>query len=342
MKTIAPESFILFNQQLAAMLALDLPLPESLRQVSAQMEDPGLRRAVDAVTREVERGGSYSQAIEKQAADLPELYGAMVKAGEEGGSLAEILRQAAAYQHEMLLFENKVKANLVYPAMLLVGALMLVALFGFLVIPRMALLVESAGFVQARLPLPTRLLLWLAGSRALLVATATAAAGGFLYRVRLAESWEENQFRLPFWGDLALAAFVARIAATLGVLLKNGVPLDQALLLTGNTLDNRLVRAALDQARRAVRGGKMLGPSLAATGLFPTAFTWMVGAAEERGGLEACLMDAGRYYQQRVERLSQVLARSVEPLLLLLLGIAVAALALASFLPMFSMGELIG
>lgn len=341
MKTIAPESFILFNQQLASMLALELPLPDSLRQVSAQMDDARLREAVDAVAREVERGGSYSQAVEKRAGDLPEFYGAMVKAGEEGGSLAEVLRQSAAYQHELLLFENKVKANLVYPAMLLAGALLLTVLFGFLVIPRIAFLIETAGVVRSRLPLPTRLLLWLWGSPVLPLAAAAAAAWTYRSRLWLADLWAEAQFRAPFWGDLAISAYVARICTTLGALLKTGVTLDQALLLTENTLDNRRVRAALGQARRAASAGGKLGPSLAAAGLFPQAFTWMVGAAEERGGLEACLTEAGRYHQQRVERMSLLLARSVEPVLLVLVGVAVGLLAVATFLPMFSLGNLV-
>ncbi|MBI5210812.1 MAG: type II secretion system F family protein [Elusimicrobia bacterium] len=350
MKTISRESFILFNEQLSSMLGLDLPLPESLRQVSFELQDKRLATTLAEVIRDVERGKSYAEAVDKRASELPELYGAMVKAGEESGNLAEILRQTASYHHDMMMLENKVKANLIYPGILTAALVLLLLLYGLHVVPRMATIFASVAprdllgpYRSVSLPWPTRLLVWFGGSYLFPALCVCAAAAGWRYRQRIAHWWEANQFMAPVWGDLMLSAYIARICRTLGVLLKSGVALNEALLLTEKTLPNRVVAESFQAARRSVTAGKKLGASLSAAGFFPPAFTWMVGMAEEREGVERCLLEAGEYYQHRVERRSQLLARLVEPALLVMFGVIFGFLVIAYFgpliMPVFGGGE---
>lgn len=343
MKSISSRSFIQFNEQLAAMVALDLPMPESLRRASGDMGDPRLARTVAALAREIEKGSSLSSAVSNHPGELPEVYAAMIKAGEASGNLAQVLRQMSSYSHDMHLLKSRAKASLIYPAMLSVMFLGLMMVFSFLVAPAFE---NIFGSFDAELPSLTRFVLDIGDAFAhpsplAVAALALLAAAAFMRRSFLKEWWDGFQLRLPWWGDFALSTLISRACATLGVLLDNGVPLVDALTLTQASSDNRVVRAALDQARDAVTRGEKAGSALAKTGVFPKTFTWLLTAAEERGDFDSCLQETGAYHARRADRIAKAMALALGPAMIAACGLVFGTVVIAMFLPMFSLGSLV-
>ena len=342
MKSISSKSFVLFNEQLAAMSRLDLPLPESLRRASAELDDKGMARTVEALAREIERGSSLSQAIAKHPGELPEVYAALVKAGEAGGNLPEVLRQMTTYSHEMLLLKSKAKANLIYPAMLAAGFVLVSLLFTLLVLPGFELIYSTFG---SELPLLTRIVIGIDGAvfhHPITLAAALSLAAAALFRRRRAvmDWWEVFQFRVPLWRDFVLSTMIARSCATLGMLLKNSVPLTEALTLTEASVESPRVSGALAQVRASVARGGKAGAALEKTGVFPKSLTWLLSAAEERGDLDSCLLETAAFYQRRADRLGQAMTVLMEPIFIVVCGVVFGTVIVALFQPMFSLGQL--
>ena len=341
MKSISSQSFVLFNEQLTAMVRLDLPLPESLRRASAEMGDKGLARTIESLAREVERGSSFSAAIAKHSGELPEVYAALVKAGEASGNLPEVLRELTTYSYDMMLLKSTAKANLIYPAMLAATFAAVALLFTFYIMPSFEVLFHTFG---SELPLPTQIFMNLSGAifhhpAVISVMSALAAAAVIKRRNELMSWWEEVQLRVPVWGDYALSTLIARLCATLGLLMKNAVPLSEALTLTEASIENRTVRGALAQVRASVARGEKAGAALVKTGVFPRTFTWLLSAAEERGDLESCLLETAVSHQRRADRLGRAMALLMEPIFIVVCGAVFGAVIIALFLPMFGLGS---
>lgn len=349
MNRAAAESLILFNRQLASMVALDLPLPEGLRRVGAELQDPAFARTVAELAGDVERGASFGEAVEKRRGGLPEVYAALVRSGEAGGGLAEALRQAASYQEQMLQLTSKAQAALVYPAILAVCLFGLVLLFGVVLLPRMSMILQAFastwGDAGLRLPLPTRLLFGLGrlmNHWATYALAAAAAAIAWRARARLSAWLEERQLRLPVWREFMTSVLMARFCMTLGRLLQLGVGLSEAFSLTRKTMDNRVFEEAVAKAGESIEKGGKVAEALAATGVFPKTATWLLASSEEKGDLVACLSELGDYYHRASERRALLLARVLEPVIIVAAGLVVGFVVIAFFLPLFSLGGAIG
>ena len=343
MKTVSAESLILFNRQLASMVGLDLPLPESLRRAGADMQDPALAKTAALLAEEVERGSSFSQALDKHKDALPEMYGAMVKAGEAGGNLSETLRRAAAYEEQMLMLSNKLQASLVYPAIILTGLAGLLGLFALFVIPRMRILLQQFQNWGGVLPIPTRILLFfgtLLGHWLTYVFLASLAVVAYRRREEVLRWLGERQFRIPFWNDFVTMILMARFCKTLGELLSRGVGMIEAFSLTRKTMGNRVFEEAVAKAAASVERGGKLSEAMAQTGVFPTTATWLLGAAEEKGDLVACLAELGDCYHQAAERRGLLLAQLIEPFTIIVLGLCVGFVVISFFMPLFGLGSL--
>ncbi len=344
-KPVSAEALALFNRQLAAMLGLELPLPESLRRASADLGDPRLAAAAAELAREVEGGGALSEGVARRTGELPEIYAALIRAGEAAGNLAEALRWGADYSEKMASLSNRIRSAMIYPAILLGGFVALLLLLGMWVVPRMRFLLEFgiSGF-RMELPLPTRFIFGLWGVVGHWAAwAALAAAGAALYsQRRKAWAWiEEFQFRVPLWKDFMLCALLSRFCRTLLALLKSGVAVQEAFNLTKRTMGNRVFEEALAKSGEAVAAGGRIADSLGRTGVFPATFTWILGAAEARGDLLACLGELADYYEHACERRALLLERAIEPAVMAALGLIVGATVVAFFLPMLSLGTFV-
>ncbi|MFH1353451.1 MAG: type II secretion system F family protein [bacterium] len=342
MKKISLESFILFNQQLASMLELDLPLTESLKRISAEMKDKRLIKTIEELTKEIEKGSSFSQALAKYSDSLPEVYSAMVKAGEESGNLSEVLHQMASYSQDLLILKNKVKANMIYPAILIVGLVLEMLLFSFIIIPRSLILFnEVYSSFGRRLPVLTRIVIGIGnflGSYQAFILLIIFLIAAFAFRRKI-KMWAEN--KIPFWSDFILSVIISRFYKTLGHLLKNGVGIIEAFTLTEKTVGNRIIETGLAKAREFISKGEKIGSALKKAEIFPLTLTWILSAAEERDDLENWLMATGDYYQQRADGRSQIIVKIIEPVILVVFGLIVGTIVIAYFLPIFNMGSMV-
>jgi len=342
MKKISLESFILFNRQLASMLELDLPLTESLKRISTEMKDKRLIETIEELTKEIEKGSSFSQALAKYSDALPEMYSAMVKAGEESGNLSEVLHQMASYSQDMLILKNKVKANMIYPAILIVGIILVMLLFNFIVIPRMLILYNEIFLpFGKRLPILTRIVIGIGnflGSYQVFILLIFFLIAVLAFRRKIKMLAENLQFKIPFWSDFILSVIISRFCKTLGHLLKNGVGIIEAFTLAEKTTGNKIIKTGLTKARELISKGEKIGSALKKAEIFPPTLTWVLSAAEERDDLEKWLMVTGDYYQQRAEGKSQIIVKIIEPVLMVVFGLIIGTFIFAYFLPIFCMG----
>ena len=340
------QRLVQFTQQLATLLNAGQPLDRALTILLDLPEDEAARRTIGDI-REAVRGGSpLSQALERQHGTFSRLYVNMVRAGEAGGTLQETLQRLAEYMERSRELRGKVINALIYPAILVVMVgLSLLFLLGY-VVPQFAGMYES---LDAELPFFTRVVLgvgelvrdwWL-----LLLAVPLLALLWFDRRLRN----PEFRGRFDKWilgtkvaGTLVARLETARLARTLGTLLRNGVPLLAALGISRNVLGNRALAADVDAAAEQVKGGSGLSPALGRGERFPRLALQMIQVGEESGALDAMLLrTADTFEQQTAQALDRMLAALV-PAVTLLLAAIVMVVILAVLVPIYDLTNVIG
>ena len=345
-KPFSGQRLVQFTQQLATLLNAGQPLDRALTILLDLPEDEAARRTI-ADIREAVRGGSpLSQALERQHGTFSRLYVNMVRAGEAGGTLQETLQRLAEYMERSRELRGKVINALIYPAILVVMVgLSLLFLLGY-VVPQFAGMYES---LDAELPVFTRLVLgvgelvrdwWL-----LLLAIPLLALLWFDRRLRNPEfraRFDEWILGAKVAGTLVARLETARLARTLGTLLRNGVPLLAALGISRNVLGNRALAADVDAAAEQVKGGAGLSSALGRGERFPRLALQMIQVGEESGALDAMLLKtADTFEQQTAQALDRMLAALV-PAVTLLLAAIVMVVILAVLVPIYDLTNVIG
>ncbi len=336
-----------FTRQFSAMTAAGLPMVACLDTISGQVENRPLREAVAKVSVDVQGGGALAEALSQHPRIFNRLYCAMVRAGEAGGMLGDILKRLADYQERQANLQRRIRGALAYPAVvLLVTAGALAALMTF-VVPTFASMLTDLG---AALPASTRLVIQASEIVRRFWMPALASFAGILiwfvlsyrrspaFRLQL----DTLLLRLPVLGDLARKSAIARFSRTLGALLTGGVPLPAALEITAETAGNGAVEAALLQTLEAVKAGNTISSRLARAGLFPAMVVQMVSVGERTGGLAEMLTRISDYYEVEVDTALGTVTSLIEPVLIVLMGIAVAAVLIAMYLPMFEITQGLG
>ena len=340
------QRLVQFTQQLATLLNACQPLDRALTILLDLPEDEAARRTIGDI-REAVRGGSpLSQALERQHGTFSRLYVNMVRAGEAGGTLQETLQRLAEYMERSRELRGKVINALIYPAILVVMVgLSLLFLLGY-VVPQFAGMYES---LDAELPFFTRVVLgvgelvrdwWL-----LLLAVPLLALLWFDRRLRNPEfraRFDEWILGTKVAGTLVARLETARLARTLGTLLRNGVPLLAALGISRNVLGNRALAADVDAAAEQVKGGSGLSPALGRGERFPRLALQMIQVGEESGALDQMLLKtADTFEQQTAQALDRMLAALV-PAVTLLLAAIVMVVILAVLVPIYDLTNVIG
>ena len=345
-KAFAGARLVRFTQQLATLLGAGQPLDRSLSILLDMPEDEGARRTIADVRDAVRGGASLSTALERQHGTFSRLYVNMVRAGEAGGSVQETLQRLADYLERSQALRGRVVNAMIYPAILLVvigGALLF--LLGY-VVPQFAAMYES---LDAPLPLFTKVVLgvglfvrdwWLA-----LVAIPALALWWFdrkrrdpAFRTRF-DGWLLGK---PLAGPLVAKLETARLARTLGTLLKNGVPLLSALGIGRNVLGNRVLAADVEAAADEVKNGIGLSAALGKGKRFPRLALQMIQVGEESGTLDAMLLKtADAFDAETGQALDRMLAALV-PVVTILLASVVGVVILAVLTPLYDLTSAIG
>ena len=344
-RRVAPGEFIVFNQELAALLRAGIPLVESLDIVRRRAENATFKAVLDDVYERVRSGAALSAAFEAQGELFPGVYTASVLAGEKSGGLEEVLRRYIAYARVIGTVRRRTLSALVYPGILLLLSVVVVAIIVLEVVPEFADFYAGMG---AELPLATRVLMsvstTLRGSW-LLVAPAGAGLALVLWRWLAAPErrtmLDRLLLRTPAVGSLARRFATSQLARTLATLLGGGIPLVSALDVAARSIGNRHVADQLASVSREVREGRALAAAMAARGIFPAVAVRMVEVGESSGALQDMLNSIADFFDEEIETTLSRFMTLIEPVLLVVMGIVIAALLLALYWPLLQLGSVV-
>lgn len=333
------------TRQLASLLAARLPLEAALRATLEQAERRHVARTLAAVRDDVRAGHRLAEALAAHPRDFPEIYQALVDAGEQSGDLAQVLERLADYIESRGALRNKVLTAFIYPVIVTVVSIGIVIFLLSYVVPQVV-----GAFSQAHqtLPLLTRMMLSasdFARQWGLLVAGGLAVLF-VLWRLRLRNpsarlAWHARTLKLPVLGRYAMGVDVARFSATLAILTGSNVPLLTALNAARRTLKNCKLQAAVDEATTRVREGSTLAQALQAQRIFPPLLIHLVDSGERTGDLPAMLDRAANVLSIELERRAMTMTAILEPLMILIMGGIVLVIVLAVMMPIMEINQLV-
>jgi type IV pilus assembly protein PilC len=331
-----------FTRQFATMINAGLPLVKCLNILAEQTDSPVLTEVIGDVQHEVEMGRSLSEALAKHPDTFKELYTSMVKAGEIGGVLDDVLLRIANTLESEDEIRRRIKSALTYPiAMFAISVLLLVIMLVF-VVPAFEKMFSDMG---ANLPFLTKIIM---GMSHFLVSWKGAIfvillIVGFVFLRRWAKTpkgrrmLDTLKLKLPVFGTLFHKMSLSRFSRTLGTLVSSGVPILQALEITSKTVGNVLVAEAVDNVRAGVKEGDSIARPLGQSALFPPMVTQMLAIGEETGALDTMLNKVSDFYDSEISATVEALTSLLEPILIVFLGLVVGTIVIALYMPIFSL-----
>ena len=341
-KTVNLEKFLIFNQQFVTLIRAGLPILKSLDLLADKLTDEKLSRHIKAVRDEVKTGTVLSDAFAHQGV-FPSIYITTVLAGEKSGSLVEVLDRYLTYQRLTLAVRKKILVSLLYPSVLICMVIGLMVFLVTYVVPNFADLYKS---MDATLPAATRLLIAVgttARSYVLAGAGGIVLLGVLFYFWSRRESSQETldgiKMRIPLLGGIWTKYQVAQFSRVLSTLLVGGIPLVQGLETSGRSLGTALIKKALDRVSTLVREGRSLSQALTTTGIFPPLAIDMMEVGESTGALPQMLNSVAEFYEEDVSTRITAILSLIEPVIMIFMGIFVAFVLVALYLPIFSLAD---
>ena len=337
------KDFLLFNQEFSTLVKAGLPILQCLEILQKRMEKPDFRAALESVIHDIKGGAALSDAMARHPAYFPPLYTATVKAGEKSGALVDVLLRYITYQKKMIAVMTKLKMALAYPVFLVAALVVVLSIFFLYVIPNFTQMYsDQAG----PLPLLTRLLVDFTGivtRFAPFILAALLAAVGGIYSWQRTEQGRNTldtiKLRIPLLRSFITQYLLAQITRTLATVLRGGIPLVQALDTTAGVISNRAMARRLSEARELVTEGVSLADAFERTRVAPDMTVRMIEVGESSGDLPQMLEDVADYYDQEVENRLTALTTMIEPVLMLTMGLVMAVIVVALYLPIFEMGS---
>lgn len=347
LRRVPPRYLAVFYSQLADLLKSGVPLLRSLELLSRQSTHPALKSVVQDVRDQIADGSRLYDAMRQHPKAFNELMISMVRAGEEGGFMEDVLKRIADFTEHQEELKGRVVGAMVYPAFLLsVGGLVVAALMVWFV-PRFEPIFDNMS-QRGELPWTTSSLLamsnfaqqyWL-----LALGGAGAAVYGLLYWLRTPQGrYRLDQFRLRAigLGPIVRNLAIARFCRVLGTLLRNGVPVLNSLRIAKDATGNKVLSEAIDKAADNVSTGKSLARPLGASGQFPEEIVEMIAVGEEANNLENVLIDVSENLDRRTSRQIEMGVRLLEPILLLMLASVVLYVVVALLLPILQSSSVV-
>ncbi len=345
-RSIKVREFLVFNQELATLLRAGMPLVQSLDLLRRRVESPVFRSVLEDVYEKVRAGTSLSDAFGAHPDLFPRVYTASLFAGERSGNLDAVLRRYVEYTKIIATVKRKTVSALVYPAILTALALTLVSIIVLKVVPAFSDFYTSFG---ADLPLATRVIMGVSNTiRSKFWIVLLVVGGGGL----VAAAWLRQSSRrirthrlllhVPWLGDVARKFSTSQMARTLATLLGGGLPLVNALDIASQSIGNQYMAAQLEVVSTRVREGESLAAALEARGVFPDVAVKMAEVGESTGALQDMLNTVADFYDEEISTNMERFVTLVEPILLVIMGIVIAALLLALYMPLFQLSSVLG
>jgi type IV pilus assembly protein PilC len=342
---ISTREFLVFNQELATLLKAGMPLVQSLDLLKSRVTSPTFRNVLNDVHEQVRAGTALSDAFAVHGGLFPRVYTASLLAGERSGNLDAVLRRYVEYTKIIATVKRKTVSALIYPAILISLALVLVTIIILKVVPAFS---DFYGSFGAELPLVTRIIVkvssflrtefWLilAG-----LALTIAAVVTWVRQPGQKARFDRVMLSLPMLGQVARKFATSQMARTLATLLGGGLPLVNALDIAAKSVGNQFMAAQLDIVSARVREGESFAAALEARHVFPEVAVKMAEVGESTGALQEMLNTVADFYDEEISTTMDRFVTLVEPVLLVVMGLVIAGLLLALYMPLFQLSSVL-
>lgn len=345
MHRIRQKHVMTFTRQLATLIDAGLPIIRSLFILTEQVESVVFKEKIHQMIKDIEGGGSLSEALSKHPKVFDNLYVNMVRAGEIGGVLEAVLNKIAHFLEKRQALKGKVKSAMMYPVVVAVLAGIIVGFILWKIVPRFVDIFQQLGA-----ELPGLTLMLVKASEILLKRTWIVALIGialFIIYKKINSTRDGKYFfdrvkmKVPVFGTLVQKVAIARFAGTLATLVTSGVPILQALDIVRDTSGNEVVARAMDKVYNSVKDGDTIHEPLAECPVFPPLVVHMVAVGEETGAIDQMLNKVAEAYEREVDDTVNALTSILEPLLIVFLGAIVGVIVVALYLPLFSIPKVV-
>jgi type IV pilus assembly protein PilC len=343
---IGMKDLAIMSRQLATMINAGLSLLRALQILAEQTENKALAKVLFSVRGDVEAGSALSFSLGRHPMVFPPLMVNMIKAGEVGGFLDQVLVSVAENYESEVKLRSKIKSAMTYPVVVFCMAILATAGMLLFIVPVFAAMFANLG---GQLPLPTRVLVFM--SQVLKIATIPLIILFIIFMtwwrkhkndLAVRSRLDPLKLKLPIFGNLFKKVAVARFTRNFGTMVRAGVPILQALDIVGETSGNIVVENAAKAVRDSVRSGQSLAGPLREHPVFPPMVVQMISVGEDTGALDEMLHKISEMYDQEVEATTEALTSLIEPLMIAVLGAIVGSMIIALYMPIFTIFDLIG
>jgi type IV pilus assembly protein PilC len=344
-KGVSSREFLVFNQELATLLKAGMPLVQSLDLLKRRVTSPTFRRVLEDVHEQVRSGTAMSDAFAAQGDIFPRVYTASILAGERSGNLDAVLRRFVEYTKIIQTVKTKTISALVYPAILVSLSLALVSFIVLKVVPAFSDFYASFG---ADLPFVTKMIVrfsefirsqfWLI---LIAIAAVVSAAISWIRRPGQQARFDHMLLGLPMVGQVARKFATSQMARTLATLLGGGLPLVNALDIAAKSVGNQFMAAQLDIVSVRVREGESFARALEARHVFPDVAVKMAEVGESTGALQDMLNTVADFYDEEIATSMDRFVTIIEPAMLIIMGLVIAGLLLALYMPLFQLSSVV-
>ena len=343
---VKPKDITIFARQFSTMINAGLSLTKCLSILSTQTDSAALREVIGQIAKDVEAGQSLSDSMVKHPRTFPPIFVNMVRAGETGGVLDEVLLRVADHFEREAALKGRIKSAMTYP--IAMGALVLLILVAMMlfVVPTFQKMFADMG---GTLPLPTQMLVnvshFVAGFGGIfLVALGFGLTFAFKWWTSTPNGrliWDGMKLRAPIFGSIVRKMSLAKFTRTFGTLVSAGVPILSALDIVADTAGNEVVAQAVKKSRSAIKEGETIAKPLSESPVFPSMLVQMISVGEETGALDAMLNKVADFYDTEVSAAVDGLTSIIEPLMMATLGLVVGGMVIALYMPMFNVISLV-
>ena len=342
---VQPKDVVVFTRQFATMIDAGLPIVQCLQILSAQAESPAFRKIIGEIKDDVESGTTLAEGIRKHPKVFGDLYSSMVSAGELGGILDTILVRLANYLEKAAKLKSKIKGAMIYPACIVSAAVLVTGILLVWVIPVFGEVFSSFG---KALPAPTQFVINLSNFVISWIYYLALVPVIAFFAIRYAYGTEQGRIaidrfllKVPVFGELIRKTAVARFTRTLGTLVSSGVPILDALAITARGAGNKVIEAAILNARSSIAAGRTIAEPLIESKVFPPMVCQMISVGETTGSLDAMLQKIADFYEDEVDNTVANLMSLMEPAVILFLGVVIGGLVVSMYLPIFQLGSVL-
>lgn len=344
-RAVPPAEFLIFNQELATLLKAGMPLVQSLDLLRRRVASPTFRDVLNDVYQRVRSGTALSDAFATHGALFPSVYTASLLAGERSGGLDAVLRRFVEYSKVVATVKRKMVSALIYPAILVTLALVLVSIIVLKVVPAFS---DFYSTFNAQLPLLTRVVvrvsIFFSAQFPLILLTVAGAAAAFALWLRQpGQKGRIDRLLLgvPILGDIAGKFATSQMARTLATLLGGGLPLVNALDIAAKSIGNQFMAHELEIVAVRVREGESFAAALDRRHVFPEVAVKMAEVGESTGALQDMLNTVADFFDDEISTSTERFVTLVEPVLLVIMGIVIAGLLLALYIPLIELSSVL-